>query len=286
MGRQEHVAHAHQRVVLRRGLFFVDIDGRTGDRPVAQGLDQVGFRHHVAARGIDEKGRLLHEGEELLADDALVGGAARDVQGQEISGAENLFHRRGGGGEFGHLLGREKRIVADDLHVETARGLQRYPAADLAQPDDAEHFPGQVRAEQLVADGEIAGPGLPVQLDEVARQGEDAADGVLGDRVGVGFRRKGHPYAQFGRLGHIDIVVAHPVARDDLELLAGLEHLGREKRRARQDGVAVDHVGRNGLRRDAAAHLDLVPPLAQVVFARLGHILRDQHFISHFRTSF
>lgn len=79
VGRQEHVAHSQERVVLLRRLLFVNINGRASDRPVTQSLDQVRFDNYVAPRSVDEEGRFLHEGELLLADNSLVGGAARDV---------------------------------------------------------------------------------------------------------------------------------------------------------------------------------------------------------------
>ena len=58
-------------IVLLRRLLFVHVDGRTGNRPVPQGLNQVRLIDHVSPRSVDKEGRLLHRVELFLADASL-----------------------------------------------------------------------------------------------------------------------------------------------------------------------------------------------------------------------
>ena len=97
------------------------------------------FDHHAG----------LHRRDRLGVDEIFRFGSQRRVNGNDVRPPKELgkadhFHA--------HLLcpiGREIGIVRDDAHADALRELGQM-AADLADPDDAEHFVEELDAHELV----------------------------------------------------------------------------------------------------------------------------------------
>src|SRR5690606_20187226 len=97
--------------------------------------------------------------------------------------------------------------------------------ADAAEADDADGLAEDLDAVELAAlpgaltQGRVGG-------GDLTGGGQHQGDRVLGGGVDVGGRRVHDHHAALGGRGHVDVVEADAGARDDLQLLARLEHLG------------------------------------------------------------
>ena len=129
-------------------------------------------------------------------------------------------------GDFGAEVG----IVGDDCHREALRA-PRDLRADPAESDYAERLPVDLRPEEAVA-FPLATPEVGVGLRKLPGDGEEERHRVLGggDRVAA---RRVHANDAAPRGGlHVDVVKPDPGAADHLESRSGVDHLGRDPRRA------------------------------------------------------
>ena len=121
-------------------------------------------------------------------------------------------------------VGREERIEADDLHVE-AGGPAGDLAADAAQADDAERLAGELRADELAA-LPLAGWTAGVGGGDVAGQGHEQGDGLLGGADGVAAGRVHDDDALARGGGDVDVVHADAGADDGPQLAGVFEQVG------------------------------------------------------------
>ena len=165
----------------------------------------------------------------------------------------------------------DERVVADDAHAEPERAARDL----LADPAEAEH--GERLAGELDAAPARALPGALLQrgvrLRDVAREGDEEADRLLGrgDDGRVGRVRDDDPAP--GRRVDVDVVDADPGAADHLQPVGALDQLGGQlRRRADDDRVVVaDRLGEVRV----AVDVD-VEVLAQELDPRLGDRLADE----------
>ena len=96
---------------------------------------QRGVVHDEASGQVEEQRATTHLGEVGLAEQALVGRPAVDVQGDDISVGEQFGHRQ----RPARVAESELvvRVVEDDLHAEVL-GQHRKLRADVAVADDAQ----------------------------------------------------------------------------------------------------------------------------------------------------
>ena len=71
----------------RQRLGGENVQARSGDSTFGERIDQRGFVDNRAARGVDEDGGGLHEGQLARADEALSGGREAQVDADDITGA-------------------------------------------------------------------------------------------------------------------------------------------------------------------------------------------------------
>ena len=158
------------------------------------------------------------------------------MQGEEVALRQQLVAGRDGlDAELGGLLGGDERVEPDHLHVE-ADGAAGDLAADAAEADDAERLAGDLGAEELVA-VPLAGLHGGVGGGDVAGQGEQQGDGVLGGRDGVAARGVHDDDAPARGGGDVDVVDADAGADDAAELAGIVEQVGGEAGAGADDGA-------------------------------------------------
>ena len=270
MGSQDDVVELEQRPRVR--LLPEGVERRTGDTPRAQRLDQRRLVHELAPCRVDDADSGLRELELANPDQVSRLGRERGVQGHEVRHLEqplergNVLHAR-----LAHALGRDERVVGDDVHRQAA-GPPGYLLADTAEADDAERLLGQLDSREAGA--------LPpsvlqrgVRLRDRACQRQKEPDGVLGRRDDGGLRRVDDENAAFRR--RVDVHVVDPDARpaDHAKPRGLLEQVRRHLGRAANDEPVV--CSDAFLERAVEIDVD-VEAGPQQVDARLGDALADQ----------
>ena len=84
MGGDEAVFRGEEWIICARGFGREDVEGGTGDLVGVQGIGQVLVYDELAAAGIDENCRRLHQCEGSLIDQAFGFGAQRHVERNEV----------------------------------------------------------------------------------------------------------------------------------------------------------------------------------------------------------
>ena len=270
MRRQDDVVELEQRARVR--LLREDVERCGRDLPGLQRIDERGLVDQLAARRVDDAHTVAHPRERLRVDRAARLRGQRLVQGEEIGRREHIFDRFGPlRADVAEPLRVDERVVRDDAHPQPDRA-----APDLLpDPAEAEHAERLVR--ELDAAPAAALPAsLPqrgVRLRDVAREGDEQADRVLGcgDDRRLGRVRHDDPATRGGR--NVDVVDADTGAADHLQPPGALDQLGGELgRRADDDPLVVaDHV----FELRVAVHVD-VELLLQQPDARLRDLLPDQ----------
>src|SRR5205807_2089804 len=226
----------------------------------------------LAARGVHEPNAFAHRGERPRVDRAARLVRQRQVQRDEVAGAERLLGRRDAlDAELAEALAAHERIERDDAHPEPERAACDL-LADAAEAEDREGLPFQL-------DAGVRRP-LPaallerrVRLRDVARKRDEQADGVLrgGDDVRLG--RVRHHDAASRRSLHVDVVDAHARAADHAQPVGALQDVrGQLRRRADDDRV----VAADPLREVAVRLVVDVEALAQERDAGLGDRLAHE----------
>ena len=224
---QDHVFHAEQRVVVADWLRLEHVEARARDQPVLQRLDHGGLVNGRAAAGVHEQRRLLHLLELRLAHHVIgVLGAGR-VHGHDVGALQQLVVADRLHAVVAHHQLFDIRVIGQHLKAER-RGAPRNGARDMAEGDEAQRHAHQAR--ELVEVGPCLGPfALAHHLvlhHQAPPRGENERHGMVGHFLDerVGHVRDGN--AELGRRRDIDRVDADAAQRHDLELLAGLNHLG------------------------------------------------------------
>jgi hypothetical protein len=231
----------------------------------------------AAARGVDQQRAALHLGHRRRPDEAagLVG--QRRVAGDEVGAGEELVQVDQLHAEPRRRLAADERVVAQHLHLEAARAVGG-DAADVAESDDAEGLAHDLGAAELGL--------LPLaalhrggRLRDVAGQREQEAQRVLGGGHRVAAGRVLHDDAAPRGGRDVDVVDADAGPADDLEPLAGLDHVGGDLA-ARTDQEAVeladDRLEVAGRQSEADVHGDRGRG-GQDLGRAGGHLVGDQH---------
>ena len=123
------------------------------------------------------------------------------------------------------MLGRErfvgKRVVGDDLHAKRL-GPDRHRFADPSQAGESQGFAPQrhvgLTRPASVVDGRVL-------EHQIFGQRQDQHEAMLADGILIGAGHGGDHHAVIGCRLHVDGIVTHPDAGDDLQLRIGLEDL-------------------------------------------------------------
>ena len=221
--RQHDVRSFDQRVVCCRRFRREHVDAGPGDRPGLQSFGECRFVDDAAASHVQDARALLHHAEFASTEQALRLGTQRHVNREEIDAGKQFIQVRGSlEAEFRRLGRRHEWIESHDGHVE-AFGPACDFATDASQAHDAERFPGQLGADELVA---IPAAGLHhgVGRGNFTGQGEHEGHGVFRRRDGVPARRVHHHDALAGGGGHVDVIDADAGASDGSELARRFEY--------------------------------------------------------------
>ena len=278
----DEIGGSEQRRLLG-GFLDENVERRTGDMATVQRLFQRRLVDQSAARAIDDAHALLGLGEVFLRQDiaGLVG--QRRVQRDKIRFCQQRIEI---GLLHAHLdcafLG-EERIVGDDFHLQPQRpGCD--DAADIARADQAERLAGHFDAHEIVL-RPFARLGLLIGLGDLAGEGEDQGDGVLGGGDRIAERRVHHDNALRGSGGDIDIIDPDAGAANHLEPAGGSENfLGDFGRAADREAVVIADAGDQLFRGLAGDDIDLAAALFEDLrgvgvhlvgneYAGLGHFL-------------
>ena len=152
---------------------------------------------------------------------------------------------------FGHLA--DVGIVGEHPHAETAVRHPGDAAADASAADDAERLARDLNARRAVLCRKADLTVLAADRRQIFRQRNEHRKRVLGNRRAVGARRDRHRHAMLLRGLKIDIVHAHAVLGDQLELRAVLKELSSHFGDAHEQRVRVAHMLRRDL--DTAAQV-------------------------------
>ncbi len=198
------------------------------------------------------------------------------MQGDDVGALEHLLDPAGAlDAQLAKALGGDELVEGDHVHLEALRTLGD-ELADAAEADDAECLPVELSALELGA-VPTAGGQRGVGLRNVAEEGENEGEGVLGGGDRVRFGRIGDDDPPPGRRRDVDVVDPGAGAADHLEPLGSVDQLGGHLGRgANQDRV----VAGDRLAQLILGHLEAkvdVEALAQQVHARVGDLLLDQN---------
>lgn len=253
VGRKQQVWRAVQRMMRRQGLLGEDIERGARDPAFVQGAEQRGFVEERAARGVDEPGGGFHTAQLGLADQPVVLGRERGVQGEEIALGQEFVegNELDAGIGFG---GFERGVVRDDAEVEAA-GALGHGATDASKAQDAEGFAREVvppmRKPQALAHGEMA-------FDDAARKGEQQGEGVVGHGVIGKTGRVGDDDAARGGGGDVNGIIADTPTGNDFEAGGGgrLEDGGGVLVGSGERGVGAIEEIKQGLAAEAEARFE------------------------------
>ena len=163
------------------------------------------------------------------------------MYGHEVGLLPDLL---GGGlqlAQIADLVLREVRIVADDVHAEAVLALLHGELGDTAAADHTEGLAAElIGVLHAHTDEEVAAAELTVDIGETLGAHEHQHDGVLGDGVGVAGRRVDNGDVLGVGVVHVDVIEAGALLADDLEVLAGVHHLGGDGLGAAHDGVGLE----------------------------------------------
>ncbi len=165
------------------------------------------------------------------------------VQRDEVGAAQKFVQLDLLDAEIDRALGREIRIVGDDLHLQpdSAVGDDR---ADIAAADDAERLAEDFDAEKFVL-LPLAGAGRGVGFGNLPGERQHQRDGVLGGGDRIAERCVHHDDAARGCGGNVDIVDADAGAADHFQVLGVFQDLRRHLGGG-ADGEAVEAADQFG----------------------------------------
>jgi hypothetical protein len=173
-------------------------------------------------------------------------------------------------------LGRDERVVGDDLHVERL-GAVRDELADAPEAEDAERLAAQLGAAEVLA-LPTAGGQRGVRLRDVARDREQQRHRVLGRRDDVRARRVDDDDAALRGGGDVDVVDPDAGARDGAQVRRAGEQVGVDlRRRADDDRVVGGDPLLELLARPVIAAVDVEAGDLEHVEAGVADVLGHEH---------
>ena len=223
MGRR-HKVRCSKEDVLLGGLFGEDVERRPRNVTLVEGLAQSDLVHQTAPGAVDDAHALLGLGDGFGRQDVagLVGQGR--VQGDEVGAGEKIVQLHLLHPELHGALGGQERVIGDHLHPQ-AIGAVGDDGADIAAADQAQRLGRQLHAHEAVL-LPLAGLGGLVGFRQLAGEGEDQGDGVLGGGDGVAEGGVHHHDPGLGGGGNVDIVDADARPADDLQRLCRRDHVG------------------------------------------------------------
>ena len=224
MRRQQHAVEPAERRIGGERLHSEDVDRRSADPLLPDGGGERRVVHQLAARGVDQHRRRLHQPQPLGIDQVagLVG--ERDVQRHHIGRPEQVVEREEPDLEVGRPLGEEIGIVRHDVHAEGARQLRDVPA-DPAESHDADGLAPQLGSLEPFA-VPFALPHRGRGLGDAPYQGEQQPHRVLPGAHRVGARSVHHRDTAPRRGVHVDRVHARAGPCDDAQVRRPRQQIG------------------------------------------------------------
>ncbi len=207
---------------LAGGRFLApDIEGGSGDLAALERLERGRLVENAAAGAVDDDHAVFHLVVVLSGNHAARFVVERRVGGDDVGVAQDLFQFHELDTQILAALLGDVGVVGDDVHLE-GLGASRHPAADLAQPDDAqglalEFIAGEGSALPFAALEAVVGHG------NIAAEAEQDRHGVLGGRVDVAEGSVDDNDALLAGVLDVDVVDADAGAGDDLQALAGVD---------------------------------------------------------------
>ena len=280
---QQHGVLLLGKALRQIGFVLVDVQPGAGDAALPQGLHQGPLVHHRSPGGVDEKGRGLHAPQLTGADEVAGVRGQRHVQRNEVRRRQQFVESGGGGAQPRFLPGRQAAaVMVQHPHTETG-GPAADGLPDASQADDAQRLAADLGAQEVQRRPvfEAALAGAAVALDNPPRAGQHQGEGGVGGGVSEHIRGVAHRDAA-GRGGRdINIVVAHAVVGDHLQLRGAIQQLD-------VDAVG-DHAQKALLVRQpcqdvGTLHGVVIGVHLDIVFGgngpdnRLGQPSADQHF--------
>lgn len=173
-----------QRVVLGRRLGEPDVSSISTEVSRLEGIGDVLLDDDSAARGVDEPRALLHLGDEILVEETARLLVERAVDGDDVALSEHLLEvLHTTASDLLLLLGRQ-RLVVEVKQLLAVEGLETTEdaLADAAHGDGTNDLVLEIVL--VLRNGSnvpLSGGDLLVGGDEVADEGQDGHDDVLGD---------------------------------------------------------------------------------------------------------
>lgn len=152
VGRDQEVRRIPQRAVGWERLRVGDVDHRTSQATVPQGVVEGGLVDQPSPCHVDEQGRWLHRRELGGADQVSGGPVQRCAEHDDVARRQELTESLRRQQAVERLAGDEQRTAlrGPDLHPERpGRGGEL--TADRAVPDDPQALPAEDRAPERVA---------------------------------------------------------------------------------------------------------------------------------------
>src|SRR5229473_5144913 len=116
--RHDDVVEREKRIG-RIGWFLLEhIEGRASDPPACQNVRERLLIDNWSARGIDEKGGLLHQSKAVSIHELKGLGRQRAVHRNDVGAGEDVVETNEFDSEPGRQLGIRKWIMGDECHVE------------------------------------------------------------------------------------------------------------------------------------------------------------------------
>ena len=173
------------------------------------------FIHHAVAGAVDEHCSVFHFSNELRVHHVVGGGAARNVQGNNVALGENIFNAGRGDADVQGALACQKVVVAQQNGFKSLQTLDEV-AADVAQADDAHRLFGQLAAHVFFLFPQ-AFPGGGVRLDDVAVVGQNHGHDFFRHSIGVGPGGIHDVHVFFAGVHNVNVVVTGSGADDQLQ---------------------------------------------------------------------
>ena len=200
-------------------------------------------------------------------------GRDRQVQADDVGLLQRGLDRLGLlGAELGDALGRHERVVGDGAHAQRARPRRDEPA-DAAEAEQRERLVGQLDAgEALALPGAVAQRALGDA--DVAREGQQQRERVLGRRDDVGLRGVADDDAGGRRRVDVDVVDADARAADHAQRWARMRS-ARRRRGVAERTTSASAPASAAARSAPGSSSDDLAGRAQQLQPRLGDRLGD-----------
>ena len=242
MRRADHVGKPKQHALGGR-LLAKHVKRRAGNVTGFKRRGERSIIDQLAARAIDQPHAALHLRERFRVDDVAGLFGERRMQRDEIGAPPQLVQFDLLHAELKRALGRQKRVVGDDFHLQAERAVGD-DRADIAAADDAQRLAEDFHAEKFVF-LPLAGAGRAVGFRNLPSQRQHQRDRMFRGRDRIAEWRIHHNDAARGRGCDVDVVDADAGPADHLQALGVLQQLARDLGRGAycQPVEAVDGRG-------------------------------------------